>query len=284
MDLPIDRLVIDPCNVRGESVPLGDLEESIRLYGVLSPAIVRPLDDGDHSIVFGTRRFLASRNLGKMTLPCIIRKMDDEEAKILSLTENVQREKLPLEEEAQAVGDLYVLYKSRKKGQRKVANVLGKSRLWVRQRLQAVKVIAWFREFAPAGHHDAQLPQDAETLSILVRAAKRLYPDEVGPRVAFIEGLKDKTRAEVRERVKALLSKENPKTRSLTLSTEDLPPNIFDLLDEVAKENRVIVRKVVARMIVADFHETGAITDKEFQDCFRGLRLPRKRIRFPVRS
>ena len=285
MEIPIDKLVIDPCNVRGAKGSVGDLEESIELYGVQDPATVRSREDGTYGVVAGGRRFLAAKNVGEKTLPCIIRKMDDDEAYLRSFTENIQRVNLTMKEEAEIVGDLYLAQRRKQKGQRKVAEILGKSRSWVDQRLKDLDAIHWFKE---AGYPDSHpLPQDAEKLSILARAAKRLYPDDddAGPRAAFIEGFKDKTRAEVRERIKALLSKGKLKTRSLTLSTKDLPPEVFDLLDGVASKSSVGVRKAVAKIVLDSLLVEGAITAKEHQGYFHPkLKLPRKRLRFPVRA
>ena len=68
--------------------------QSIREFGVLTPAIVRPRDEGGYEIVSGHRRCHASEIAGKETLPCIVRDLDDDAATILMVDANLQRETL----------------------------------------------------------------------------------------------------------------------------------------------------------------------------------------------
>ncbi|MBQ8032064.1 MAG: ParB/RepB/Spo0J family partition protein [Butyrivibrio sp.] len=76
--------------------------ESIKEYGVLTPAIVRPRDEGGFEIVSGHRRCHASEIAGKETLPCIVRELDDDAATILMVDANMQRETLLPSEKAWA--------------------------------------------------------------------------------------------------------------------------------------------------------------------------------------
>lgn len=66
--------------------------ESIKEYGVLTPAIVRPDPDGGYEIISGHRRHHASELAGKETMPAIVRNMDDDAAIILMVDSNLQRE------------------------------------------------------------------------------------------------------------------------------------------------------------------------------------------------
>ena len=68
--------------------------DSIRQYGVLVPAIVRPDADGGYELVAGHRRYHASELAGKETLPCIVRDLDDDAATIIMVDSNLQRESL----------------------------------------------------------------------------------------------------------------------------------------------------------------------------------------------
>ena len=76
--------------------------QSIREFGVLTPAIVRPRDEGGYEIVSGHRRCHASEIAGKETLPCIVRNLDDDAATILMVDANLQRETLLPSERAWA--------------------------------------------------------------------------------------------------------------------------------------------------------------------------------------
>ena len=66
--------------------------ESVRDFGVLIPAIVRPDPDGGYEIVSGHRRHRASELAGKETMPAIVRDLDDDAAIILMVDANLQRE------------------------------------------------------------------------------------------------------------------------------------------------------------------------------------------------
>ena len=66
--------------------------DSIREYGVLVPAIVRPIGNDKYEMVSGHRRRYASILAGKQEMPVIIREMDDDTATILMVDSNLQRE------------------------------------------------------------------------------------------------------------------------------------------------------------------------------------------------
>lgn len=68
--------------------------ESVRDFGVLTPAIVRPDPDGGYEIVSGHRRHRASELAGKETMPAIVRDLDDDAAIILMVDANLQRESI----------------------------------------------------------------------------------------------------------------------------------------------------------------------------------------------
>ena len=76
--------------------------ESIREYGVLVPAIVRPLENGEYEMISGHRRRYASMLAGKETMPVIVREMDDDTATILMVDSNLQREHILPSERAKA--------------------------------------------------------------------------------------------------------------------------------------------------------------------------------------
>ena len=68
--------------------------DSIKKYGVLVPAIARPLPDGGYELVAGHRRRRASELAGKETMPVIVRDLDDDAATIIMVDINLQRENL----------------------------------------------------------------------------------------------------------------------------------------------------------------------------------------------
>ena len=82
-----------PYKVRDDEA-MRDMAESVKQYGVLSPAIVRPLPDGGYELVSGHRRKRACELAGLETMPVIVRELDDDAAAILVVDSNLQREGL----------------------------------------------------------------------------------------------------------------------------------------------------------------------------------------------
>lgn len=77
-----------------------DLMESVKEHGVLSPALVRPMPDGSYQMVSGHRRKYATEKAGLPTLPCIVRELSDDEATIIMVDINIQREQVLPSEKA----------------------------------------------------------------------------------------------------------------------------------------------------------------------------------------
>ena len=76
--------------------------ESIREYGVLVPIIARPKEEGGYEIISGHRRCHASEKAGLETILTIVRDLDDDEATIIMVDSNLQRESLLPSERAKA--------------------------------------------------------------------------------------------------------------------------------------------------------------------------------------
>ena len=71
-----------------------DTVESVKAYGVLVPAIARPREEGGYELVAGHRRHRASLLAGLAEMPVIVRELDDDEATIIMVESNLQRETL----------------------------------------------------------------------------------------------------------------------------------------------------------------------------------------------
>lgn len=76
------------------------MADSIAQYGVLVPGIVRPRSEGGYEIIAGHRRRRGSELAGKETMPALVRDLDDDEAIIIMVDSNLQREKLLPSEKA----------------------------------------------------------------------------------------------------------------------------------------------------------------------------------------
>ena len=87
-----------PYQVR-EDAAMDELVESVRTYGILSPLLARPKGEG-YELVSGHRRRLAAQKLDLPTVPVLVREMTDDEAVILMVDSNLQRENLLPSEKA----------------------------------------------------------------------------------------------------------------------------------------------------------------------------------------
>lgn len=88
-----------PFKVRNDD-EMNQLAESIKDNGIIVPIIVRPIDGGKYQTVAGHRRSYASKLAGKKTIPAIVRNLTDDEATILMVDSNNQRETLLPSEKA----------------------------------------------------------------------------------------------------------------------------------------------------------------------------------------
>lgn len=101
-DIPISQISDfpeHPFKVKQDEVML-EMAESVRQYGVLVPGLVRQLEDGSYQMVSGHRRKLASELAGRDTIPCIVRDLTDDEAVIIMVDSNLQRERVLPSEKA----------------------------------------------------------------------------------------------------------------------------------------------------------------------------------------
>ncbi len=101
----IDVALIDPNPHQPrravDQAALDELAASIRRHGVLQPLLVRP-DQARYQLIAGERRWRAAQRAEVTAVPCIVREIDDAEAEVLALLENVQRQDLDPVDEAWA--------------------------------------------------------------------------------------------------------------------------------------------------------------------------------------
>lgn len=102
IDLPtaeISDFPDHPFKVRMDE-EMEQMVESVKERGVLSPVLVRPMPDGGYQMVSGHRRKLASELAELPTVPCIVRELTDDEAIIIMVDSNLQRERVLPSEKA----------------------------------------------------------------------------------------------------------------------------------------------------------------------------------------
>jgi ParB family chromosome partitioning protein len=102
LDIPLSEISDfpnHPFKVKADEAML-EMADSVKQYGVLVPGLVRPKPNGGYEMIAGHRRKKASELAGKETMPCIIRELDDDEATIIMVDSNLQRESILPSEKA----------------------------------------------------------------------------------------------------------------------------------------------------------------------------------------
>ena len=102
LDIPLSEISDfpnHPFKVRMDEAMM-EMADSIRQYGVLVPGMVRQKPDGGYEMIAGHRRKMASELAQKETMPCLVRDLSDDEAIIIMIDSNLQRETLLPSEKA----------------------------------------------------------------------------------------------------------------------------------------------------------------------------------------
>lgn len=218
--------------------------ESVKEYGVLVPIIVRPLEDGQYEIVSGHRRKRACELAGIDEIPVIIRDLDDDEATIIMVDSNLQRENILPSERAKAYQmkleaikhqgtrrDLTSVQNEQKlenqTAREQVAQDAGVSTIQVQRfiRLNSLeqplmnKVDTGALAFTPAVELSYLKPQEQEWVD------KALEETQQTPSLSQAQRIKQESREGklTEESVKSIISEEKkPLHNSLTLSSDTL--------------------------------------------------------------
>lgn len=103
-EIPVEQIDVNPFQTRGhmDQAQLAELAASITANGVVQPILVRPQANGRFQLIAGERRWRASMQAGKKTIPAILRQVSDEQAMEITIVENLQREDLNPMEQARA--------------------------------------------------------------------------------------------------------------------------------------------------------------------------------------
>ena len=102
VDIPLDEISDfpdHPFKVKMDEAMM-EMADSIKQYGVLVPGMVRPKEGGGYEMVAGHRRKIGSKLAQKPTMPCLVRDLTDDEAIIIMVDSNLQRDKILPSEKA----------------------------------------------------------------------------------------------------------------------------------------------------------------------------------------
>jgi ParB family transcriptional regulator, chromosome partitioning protein len=182
--IDIERIFPNPQQPRRRpnNARLEELAQDIQQRGILQPLLVRPYEEG-YQIVAGERRYRAAKKIGLEQVPVIIRELDDTEAQIVSLVENIQREDLDIEDEARYFS---ILQHQHDYSLRDIAALINKSKSYVDARVRLLKrpeILAAVRD-EKLGLHEATLltrmdlvvDTDGELVQKAVREKDRNQP------------------------------------------------------------------------------------------------------------
>jgi ParB family transcriptional regulator, chromosome partitioning protein len=149
-DVPVDLIDPNPYQTRRQinEAALAELAESIRSSGVVQPVVLRPALNGRFQLVAGERRWLASKRVGKSTVPAVVRQISNEQAMEITIVENLQREDLNPMEQARAFERL-----SREFGltQEQIAARTGKDRASIANFIRLLKLPDGLQDALEAG-------------------------------------------------------------------------------------------------------------------------------------
>lgn len=192
--LPLSAIQPSPRNPRQDMGAVAELADSLRAHGLLQPVVVRRRTEG-YELIAGHRRCAAAKVLGWTEIAAVVRDETDEQAYILTLVENLQREDLSPREEATA---LEVLVRERGWSTRQIGEAIKRSHVYVSKRLRVFE-----DDYLAAPVLAGQLP--VSTAEELLRA-----PDEAREQLAkraVSEGWSQtRARRAVEERGKLLTS------------------------------------------------------------------------------
>lgn len=112
--IPLDKIIIDRDQRQRRAPDPKTIIESVRKRGVLHPIIVQPLDSGQSGqfkLIAGERRYLASKEIGLLDIPCrLTNELSPVESQIIELEENIKRADLEWDEGALAIQRIHFLY------------------------------------------------------------------------------------------------------------------------------------------------------------------------------
>ena len=235
--------------------------ESIRQHGVLVPGIARPRAGGGYEIIAGHRRKRGSELAGKTEMPVIVRNYTDDEATIIMVDSNIQREDILPSEKARAYKMKYEAMKHQgKKSGRNTLDEVGEA---AGENAKKVQRYIWLSRLSD------ELLEMVDTkklgfsqgvdISFLTEEAQQwvqVIIEEQGCNVSMIQSGKLKEYGKSGEltlaMVKLVLSEEKPKERKITIksdkigkyfsdsySNEEIESIIITLLDKWKEEGAV---------------------------------------------
>lgn len=138
-EIPVNLIKVNTQQPRNNFAQeqLVELRDSIKEFGILQPLIIKKDSDGEYMLIAGERRLRAAKMAGLDKVPAIIRNATDEEAGMIALVENIQRENLGYIEEAKAYKNLMERYNI---NQIELADRLGKNQSTISNKIRILNL------------------------------------------------------------------------------------------------------------------------------------------------
>lgn len=235
--------------------------ESIRLYGVLVPGIARPRAGGGYELIAGHRRKHGSERAGKTEMPIIVRNYSDDEATIIMVDSNIQREDILPSEKAKAYKMKYeaMKHQGKKSGKNtldEVGEAAGENAKKVQRYIWLARLSEELLEMVDTKRLGFSQGVDISFLTEEAQQWVEVIIEEQGCNVSTAQSGKLKEYGKSGEltlaMVRLILTEEKPKERKFTMksdkigeyfsdsySNEEIENIIISLLDKWKKEGAV---------------------------------------------
>ena len=223
--------------------------ESIRQYGVLNPALARPRPDGEYELLSGHRRKHGSELAGLNELPVIVREYTDDEAAIIMVDSNIQREDILPSEKAKAYKIKYEAMKHQ--GKKEGKNTLDKVGETAGENAKKVQRYLWLSRLseellAMVDKKKLGFSQGVD-ISFLSEDAQQWVQailEEQGCNISTVQSGKLKEYGKKGEltfaMVRLILTEEKEKTRKVTLKADKISKYFADDCSSEEIENTIL--------------------------------------------
>lgn len=219
-----------PFKVRMDAA-MQEMTESVKQYGVLVPALVRPKPEGGYEMVAGHRRKTAADLAGLAEIPCIVRQLTDDEATIIMVDSNIQREDILPSEKAKAYAMKYEAMKHQgRKGNGntldEVGEAAGESGKTVQRYIWLARLSDELLELVDRKKIGLVQGVDISFLSEDAQQWVLVILEESGANISTVQSAKLKEYGKSGEltlpMVRPILTEEKPKERKVTIKSEKI--------------------------------------------------------------
>lgn len=223
--------------------------ESIRLYGVLVPGIARPRTGGGYELIAGHRRKHGSERAGKTEMPIIVRNYSDDEATIIMVDSNIQREDILPSEKAKAYKMKYeaMKHQGKKSGKNtldEVGEAAGENAKKVQRYIWLSRLSDELLEMVDTNKLGFSQGVDISFLSEEAQQWVEVIIEEQGCNVSTVQSGKLKEYGKSGEltlaMVRLILTEEKPKERKVTLKADKISKYFSDSYSNEEIENIII--------------------------------------------